>query len=301
MSQNADYHMPPLAGLALVQERYDAILCDIWGVLHNGVISFPAAAEALVNLRKLGKSVALITNAPRPREEVATQLASLGVPREAYDAILTSGDVCAELVAERLPERPYHIGPARDLPLFDSAAALAGVPAHLAPLEKADFVVCTGLVDDATETPADYEAVLQKMREKNLSMICANPDLVVYRGDELIYCAGALAERYEALGGTVAQAGKPFAPIYRMALGRAEQALRRPLDLDKVLAIGDAMHTDIAGANAMGLDCVLITQGIHRADLHGPGEPSELDAEAFAQFLDEHGAKPLYRMDRLVW
>jgi len=301
MSQNADYHMPPLAGLALVQERYDAILCDIWGVLHNGVISFPAAAEALVNLRKLGKSVALITNAPRPREEVAIQLASLGVPREAYDAILTSGDVCAELVAERLPERPYHIGPARDLPLFDSAAALAGVPAHLAPLEKADFVVCTGLVDDATETPADYEAVLQKMREKNLSMICANPDLVVYRGDELIYCAGALAERYEALGGTVAQAGKPFAPIYRMALGRAEQALRRPLDLDKVLAIGDAMHTDIAGANAMGLDCVLITQGIHRGDLHGPGEAGELDAEAFAQFLDEHGAKPLYRMDRLVW
>ncbi len=295
-----------LAGLAEAQERYDAFLCDIWGVLHNGERAFPLAVEALRNLRLLGKAVTLITNAPRPREEVAAQLSSLGVPAECYDAIATSGDVCAQAIIARTPQKPCHIGPERDRPVFDAASALAGLKIAPVALADADFAVCTGLDEDTVETPADYEDVLKALRAKNLPMICANPDLVVYRGDQLVYCAGALAERYEALGGEVEQAGKPYAPIYRLALGLLERARKKPLDLDRVLAIGDAMHTDIAGAGAMGLDSLLVTEGIHREELHGgapeaSGAWGAIDADAYRQFVDSHAISPLYRMNRLAW
>lgn len=304
MSENSDNGAPSigraLSGLAEVQEHYDAVLCDVWGVLHNGEHGHKQAAQALFYLRQLGKAVTLITNAPRPRAEVAAQLASFGVSHECYDAIATSGDVCATEIAARSPQKPYHIGPARDLPVFDAAGVMAGHPIVPVALEEADFAVCTGLIDDLVETPADYDTVLAALREKNLTMICANPDLVVHRGETLVYCAGALAERYEALGGAVEQAGKPYAPIYRLAIGLAERARNRPLDLDRVLAIGDAMHTDIAGAAAMGIDSLLITSGIHRVELHSP-DAGQLDAEAYKQFVETHGAAPLYRMDRLFW
>ncbi|WP_296707351.1 TIGR01459 family HAD-type hydrolase [Rhodoblastus sp.] len=289
-----------LTGLAQAQDRYYAFLCDIWGVLHNGERSFPAASEALRELRRLGKTITLITNAPRPKGEVAEQLASLGVGADCYDSIVTSGDVCAHAIAARAPGRPYHIGPERDQPVFAAAAALTSHDVAPVALEEADFAVCTGLNEDTVETPADYEAVLAACRAKNLPMICANPDLVVYRGEQLVYCAGALAERYEALGGVVEQAGKPYAPIYRMAIGLLEQARGKPLDIDRILAIGDAIHTDIAGATTMGLDSLLVTQGIHRVELHGP-EAGALDAEAYKQFVVSHGVTPVYRIARLVW
>jgi len=289
-----------LSGLAEAQDHYDAVLCDVWGVLHNGERGYPAAAQALFYLRQLGKAVTLVTNAPRPKAEVAAQLASFGITPESYDAIATSGDVCAQAIAGRAPLRPYHLGPARDLPVFDAASLMAGRVITPFPLEEADFAVCTGLIDDIVETPADYDKVLVAMRAKNMPMVCANPDLVVHRGDQLVYCAGALAERYEALGGEVEQAGKPYAPIYRMALGLCERARNKPLDLDRVLAIGDAMHTDIAGAHDMGIDSLLITSGIHRVQLHGP-DAGELDHEAYKQFVESHDVTPLYRMDRLVW
>jgi len=289
-----------LAGLAEAQDKYDAVLCDVWGVLHNGERSYPAAAQALFYLRQLGKAVTLVTNAPRPKAEVAAQLASFGISPETYDAIATSGDVCAQSIVERSPLRPYHLGPARDLPIFEAASLMAGHAITPVPLDEADFAVCTGLIDDIVETPADYDKVLAAMRAKNMPMICANPDLVVHRGEQLVYCAGALAERYEALGGEVEQAGKPYAPIYRLALGLCERARNRPLDLDRVLAIGDAMHTDIAGAHDMGIDSLLITSGIHRMQLHGP-DAGELDHEAYKQFVESHDVTPLYRMDRLVW
>jgi HAD superfamily hydrolase (TIGR01459 family) len=289
-----------LAGLAEAHARYDAVLCDIWGVLHNGEASFADAAHALFNMRRMGRAVTLITNAPRPRADVAAQLAALGVTREAYDSIATSGDVCAELIAARAPARAYHLGAARDLPVYQAASIAAAREIVPAPLDEADFVVCTGLVDDTVETPADYENELERLRARNLPMICANPDLVVHRGEKLVYCAGALAERYAAMGGHVEQAGKPYAPIYRLALGLLERARNRPLDVSRVLAIGDAMHTDIAGASAMGLDSLLITGGIHRAQLHGDGDAA-VDAEAYKQFTESHGVSPTYRMDRLVW
>src|SRR5574337_1481608 len=177
-----------LEGLAQAQERYDAFLCDIWGVLHNGERSFAPAADALRQLRRLGKPVTLITNAPRPMAEVAEQLDSLGIGADCYDAIATSGDVCAAAIAARAPGRPYHIGPGRDRPVFFAASDLTEHDVSPVALEQADFAVCTGLAEDTRETPADYEAVLVACRAKNLPMICANPDLVVYRGEQLVYC-----------------------------------------------------------------------------------------------------------------
>jgi HAD superfamily hydrolase (TIGR01459 family) len=289
-----------LTGLAQTQDRYDAFLCDIWGVLHNGERNFAPAVAALRNLRRRGKAVTLITNAPRPQREVAEQLAGLDIGADCYDAIATSGDVCAKAIAERAPGRPFHIGPERDRTVFAAASALT--PHDVAPvaLAEADFAVCTGLAEDTIETPADYESILVACRAKNLPMICANPDLVVYRGDQLVYCAGALAERYEELGGEVEQAGKPYGPIYRMAIGLLEQAWGKPLAIDRILAIGDAIHTDIAGAANMGLDSLLITQGIHRAELHR-NDADVVDLDAYKQFAQSHGVAPVYRMGRLAW
>lgn len=269
-------------------------------MLHNGERNFAPAVESLRKLRRRGKAVTLITNAPRPQREVAEQLAGLGIGADCYDAIATSGDVCAKAIAERAPGRPFHIGPDRDRPVFTAAGALT--PHDVAPvaLAQAAFAVCTGLVDDTKEAPADYEAILVACRAKNLPMICANPDLVVYRGDQLVYCAGALAERYEELGGEVEQAGKPYEPIYRMAIGLLEKAWGKPLAIDRILAIGDAVHTDIAGAVNMGMDSLLITQGIHRAELHG-ADAEVVDLGAYKQFVQSHGLVPVYRMGRLGW
>jgi HAD superfamily hydrolase (TIGR01459 family) len=288
-----------LDGLSGIIDRYDAVLCDIWGVLHNGAQSFPAAREALRELRRLGKPVALVTNAPRPDYGVAEQLEILGVEAACYDAIATSGDVTARAIVDRAPAKPFQIGPDRDLPVYDAASRMAGFEIRPVALEDAGFVVCTGLVDDTVETPADYEAILRACWAKNLPMICANPDLVVYRGDQLVYCAGALAERYEQMGGVVEQAGKPFRPIYRAALAQLEKARGVAFDPARVLAIGDAMHTDIAGAQGMGMDCVWITTGVHREDLHG--HDGVLDAEALKQFVEDQDAPPTFHMDRLVW
>ena len=157
---------PGLAGLSEIADRYEAVLCDIWGVLHNGARGFPAAAQALRTLRKAGKPVALVTNAPRPDYEVAAHLASFGIGDDCYDAIATSGDVCARAIADRLPAKPFHLGPDRDLPVYDAASRMAGADITPVALEEAGFVVCTGLVEDTIETPADYEAVLRACGRK---------------------------------------------------------------------------------------------------------------------------------------
>jgi len=287
-----------ILGLSEIIDRYDAVLCDIWGVLHDGARAFPAAAQVLRAVRDAGKPVALVTNAPRPDYEVAAQLEFMGIEPACYAAIATSGDVCARLIVEKAPQKPFQIGPDRDLPIYHAASRMAGFAIRPVALEEAGFVVCTGLVEDTIETPADYEAVLNACRAQNLPMVCANPDLVVYRGEQLVYCAGAIAERYTQLGGVVEQAGKPFKPIYRAALAMLEQG-RGPLDPARVLAIGDAMHTDIAGAQGMGMDCLWISTGIHRADVHG--HDGALDEEAMKQFFEDHAQPPTWRMDRLAW
>jgi HAD superfamily hydrolase (TIGR01459 family) len=192
----------------------------------------------------------------------------LGVAAEAFDAVVTSGDVTLSLIAERIAEKVFHLGPQRDHALFDAAAKMAGGAPKLVSLEEADYAVCTGLFDDTTETPADYESTLQEIRVRKMPFICANPDVIVHRGDKVAYCAGALAKRLGEIGGEPIYCGKPHAPIYRVALSIAERAREKPIEKRRVLAVGDGMRTDIAGAAAQGFDTLFVTSGIHVADVH---------------------------------
>jgi HAD superfamily hydrolase (TIGR01459 family) len=262
--------VPLIDGLSAIADRYDAVLCDIWGVLHNGRQAFPPACEALAAFRRRGGAVVLISNAPRPNPPIREQVIRLGVSPDVFDAIVTSGDVTIGLIAERGAAPVHHIGPKRDLALIE-AAVQAGARPVLVGLEQASYVLCTGLFDDRVETPDDYAERLRAMAARRLTLICANPDLVVHRGAELIYCAGALAQAYEALGGETIYAGKPHAPIYQAALAAAAAARQAPLERSRVLAIGDAMRTDIAGAAGQGLDALFVAAGIHRDALHGSG------------------------------
>jgi HAD superfamily hydrolase (TIGR01459 family) len=276
---------------ALAQGR-DALLCDVWGVVHNGVAAFAPACEALMRFRRGGGVVILITNAPRPGAAVERILDRLGVSREAYDAIVSSGDVTRTIVESRLAESVFHLGPQRDLPIF------AGLDVRFAPLESADYVVCSGLFDDTIETPESYRDRLKLMRERGLFMVCANPDIVVERGDALVYCAGALADAYAALGGEVLYCGKPHAPIYQTAL--AEAATRRGgmPRLARVLAVGDSVRTDLAGAALFGVDCVFVTSGLH-AEQYGSREAPDLDA--LNAMFAAAGVAPEAIMRGLTW
>jgi len=281
-----------IRGLGEISDRYDAILCDIWGVLHNGVASFAPAAEALASYRRRGGAVVLITNAPRPSAPIRRQVLRLGVPPEAFDAIVTSGDVTIGLMEEQAGDRVLHLGPERDLSLFDAAAEATGERPRLLTLEDAQYALCTGLRHDETETPDDYEPELRAMAARAMTMICANPDIVIHRGETLIHCAGALARRYEELGGPVVYAGKPHAPIYDRALALAERARGARIDKSRVLAIGDGMKTDVAGAARAGLDALFVTGGIHRS-LHGeePGSPAApLELQ---RLYEEYGLWPI--------
>jgi HAD superfamily hydrolase (TIGR01459 family) len=269
-----------ISGLSEISDRYDAILCDIWGVLHNGVASFPIASEALVSFRRRGGVVILISNAPRPSPPIQGQVLKLGVSPEAFDSVVTSGDVTIGLMKQQGGDRVLHIGPQRDLSLLDAVADASGARPKLVSLEDAQYALCTGLRNDEAETLDDYEPELRAMAIRDMAMICANPDIVIHRGDTLIYCAGALARRYEELGGSVVYAGKPYTPIYDRTLTLAEQIRGAPVEKRRVLAIGDGMRTDILGASRAGLDVLFVTGGIHRSlhkeTLESPADPIEL-------------------------
>lgn len=272
---------------------YDVVLCDVWGVVHNGLAAFPAACDALMRFRAEGGTAMLITNAPRSGEAVARILDRLKVPRQAYDAITSSGDVTRGIVKTRLAESVFHLGPERDLSIF------AGLDVKFAPPEAADYVVCSGLFDDTIETPEDYRELLQALRARSRFMVCANPDIVVERGDTLVYCAGALADAYAELGGDVLYCGKPHPPIYELALATAA-GLRnaKTLSNQRVLAIGDSVRTDLKGAAALGLDCMFITSGIH-AEEYGSREAPDL--AALATMFAAAGVKPRGVMRELIW
>lgn len=272
--------------------RYDVVLSDVWGVTHDGVAAYPDACEALRRYRAGGGTVVLITNAPRPGEAVSRQLDHYGVPRDAYDGIVSSGDVTRSVIAGRPGQSIFHLGPERDHSIF----AETGV--RFAPLEEADYVVCSGLFNDEVETPEDYRELLGKMRQRSLFMVCGNPDVVVERGDKLVYCAGAIADLYVSLGGDVLYAGKPYRPIYADALKRAEDARGRPVPLARVLAIGDSLRTDVKGAAGFGIDCLFVTAGIHAEELGARDNPS---ADALDRIFATAGVRPTAVTQRLVW
>jgi HAD superfamily hydrolase (TIGR01459 family) len=287
-----------LSGLA---SGYNVILCDVWGVVHNGLMAFEKAAEALGRFRADGGKVVLMTNSPNPSRIVVAQLARLGVTRKAYDAIVSSGDITVSLLVARAGAGLFHIGPPDETALFEEVLALCGVAPRLVPLQQANFVLCTGLADPWHETPADYDELLAAMRARNLEFICANPDIVVEDGGKLFYCAGAIAERYAGAGGKVIQAGKPFAPIFTRALELARGRGSKIIDRVRVLVIGDAMRTDIKGAHDQGFDSLFVTSGIHREELHGPAEDAALDAAAFRQFMEVGDFTPTAAIPELVW
>ncbi len=273
-----------------VAQRYDVLLCDVWGVVHNGLAAYAEAGDALARFRAGGGTVVLITNAPRPSGWVVRQLDRLGVPREAYDAVTSSGDVTREVMAERSGSAVFHIGPERDLSIFE------GLDVRFTLMEEAEYVVCTGLFDDTTETPEDYREMIEVMGRRKLFMLCANPDLVVERGNELVYCAGAIADLYVATGGEVLYAGKPHRPIYDAALAAAATARGDQVAGMRVLAIGDSLRTDITGARALGLDALFVLGGIHAEEL-GDRPPTA----ALTEMFTTAGITPQAVTPRLVW
>ena len=275
-------------GLGSLAECYDALLCDAWGVIHNGVELFAGAAEAMTRFRDGGGTIVILTNAPRPSSIIPAQLDRLGLPRDAYDVVVTSGDATRAEIERRLPVPAYRIGPSKDDPLFD------GMKINFVPLESAKFVICTGLENDQYEAPEDYNDVLAHAARLGLPMICANPDIVVNWGGRMIWCAGALAEIYAGLGGEVVYGGKPHAPIYRLAREFIANKIGEPIDKGRILAIGDGLNTDIAGANKEGIDALYVAGvgGVH----DGAG-----DAKSIANQLDEAGAHVIGVTQALKW
>jgi HAD superfamily hydrolase (TIGR01459 family) len=283
----------PVAGLGEIADRYDVLLCDVWGVIHNGRESFPDACAALQRFATECGPVVLISNAPRPSSDVHPQLDALNVPRAAWSAFVSSGDATRALLAERAPGPAWTIGPDRDWPLYE------GLDLTFAGPETAAFVSCTGPVDDERETPEDYRDRLAVCAARNLEMICANPDRVVQRGDKLVYCGGAIADLYADLGGRVLMAGKPFAPIYDLAIAEAGRLLGRPVDRKRVLCIGDGVATDVKGAMDQGLDCLFIAAGIHGTQALGAG--GRLDAAKAQALLTQERAQARFAAPALAW
>ncbi len=269
---------------------YAALFCDVWGVVHNGVAANLDACAALERARVQGLAVILLTNSPRPRDGVIEQLASLGVPPASWDRVVTSGDVTRDLIQQGA-RLIHHIGPERDFPIF------AGLDVELVGEQEALTVVCTGLVNDEEETPEDYIGLLARLRSRDLPFICANPDLVAERGEKMVWCAGALARDYALMGGRTLISGKPFRPIYEVALAAACEVAGREVLRKDALAIGDGMPTDIKGATDNGIDALYISGGIHAKDYGDTAD--EPHAGRLADFLAHHRQTPVAVMSRL--
>lgn len=291
-----------IANLSQIAGQYDALFCDLWGCLHNGVTPFPAAVAALQAFRAKGGRVILLTNAPRPKSSIIRQLDGMAVPRDAWDDVVTSGDAAQfAMLSGAVGHKVHFIGAPKDEVFFtDFAEDLQAVAAANPPIARvatkdAEGLVVTGLADDLTETPDDYRATLLLAKNLGLPMLCANPDIIVHWGDKLLYCAGALAKEYEAMGGTALYFGKPHPPIYDLArrrlvaLGGAEEA--------RILCIGDGIHTDVQGAIGESLDALFVTGGIAHdsfgADSNNP------DKDLLEDWLEAGMLSPSYSIGHL--
>ena len=278
--------------LAEIGGAYDALLCDIWGCYHDGIRPFPAAVAALQAFRRQGGQVILLTNAPRPAASVKRMLDGMDAPEDSYDGIMSSGSACQRAVASGEHGRRFHyVGPERDLHMLEDVGLAP------APLDEADAILCVGLRDDRTETPADYYGEMAGWLERGLPMLCANPDLVVDRGDQRLYCAGSIASAYEHAGGRVVWFGKPHAPIYEQSMALLAEAAGREIPREKVLAVGDGIRTDVPGALGFGLDVLFVTGGLAAEELGT--DPEHPDPDRLDAYLAEHGLAPPYAIGRL--
>ncbi|MET0182572.1 MAG: TIGR01459 family HAD-type hydrolase [Caulobacterales bacterium] len=282
--------MQHITRLEEISGRYDALLCDIWGVIHNGRAAYLPACDALAEYRTRGGKVVLVSNVPKQRDPIPGQLARLGVRSDAWDAIVTSGDAIRAELKARAPGPFYKIGPDMDEILW------SGLGLARSNFNDATFFAISGLNDDTKETPEDYAELLAEARARDLDLLCANPDIVVQRGDQLVWCAGAIARDYEAIGGRVIMAGKPFAPIYDLAYAEITTLLGKPADKTRLLAIGDGVGTDLKGANAQGLDVLFVASGMHGETLKTNGG---LDVQKVAAALTKDGAHATHVMEAL--
>ena len=281
-----------MSSLSELAPSYDAILSDVWGVVHNGIAAHPSAVDALHRFRQSGGGVVLITNAPRPAAPIIKMLDDLGVPRDAYDAVVSSGDVTRAMLVPSRGQTLHYVGPPKE-----NDGLFEGLDITLGRVEDAKAVIVTDL-DNDDQTPDDYNDRITSWLARKLPMICANPDRVVEHGDQLIYCGGALADLYEARGGMINMAGKPYRPIYDEALKAAEKAAGRSLDRGKILAIGDSVRTDAIGAANAGLDLLFVTGSIHAGELDAFGSP---DPAAIRALVAPSGARLKAFMPRLAW
>lgn len=279
--------VPIITSVAALAASTDAWVCDVWGVLHNGAAAFPAASAACLRFRADGGTVVLVSNAPRQGEIVTQHLVGLGVAPGAFDAIITAGDVARDMLRDWQGRRVYHLGPERDLGLFDDLTF------EFTGSDTADVIACSGLFDDTVETPEDYRGVLTGLARREIPMICANPDIKVERGHELVWCAGGLADLYEKLGGSVAYAGKPHPAIYESALARIAEIRERAVAKDRVLAIGDGLRTDVAGAHGAGLRCLFVASALHF--------DAPMDATALHALFAGEVIRPEVAAAALVW
>ncbi len=278
-----------IENLAQISENYDAILSDVWGVIHNGARQYSPAVAALQAFRAKNKPVILISNAPRPNSQIPPQLERFGISGQTYDAIITSGDATIE-AARNFGKKAFRIGGKKDDFFFES------IDAEYTDAADADFIICTGPRDDLTETAEDYRQELKELASLKLPFICANPDRIVQLGDRLIYCGGALADIYAEYGGEIIMAGKPFAAIYQICFKKLETIIQKPLVKSRILCIGDGPITDVLGANNQNLDCLFVAGGIHGEELKGP---NGLDEAKAIEFLEAQNLEAKYTIFEL--
>lgn len=281
-----------IPSLSALSGRYDAVFCDLWGCLHNGKTAFPAAVAALQGFRAGGGKVVLLTNAPRPAATVIAQLDRMAVPRDAWDLVVSSGDAAQIAMLDgAVGKKVFHIGAVKDKDFFTTLPEGAVAPERVG-LMDAEGIICTGLVDDLTETPDNYRTQLLLGKTRGLTMLCANPDIVVDMGEQRVYCAGAIAGAYEDMGGQALYFGKPHPPVYDLARRRLSSHLG--LDDARILCIGDGIGTDIVGGIAEGLDTLFITGGL-AADQFGP-DVANPDQALLDDWLEDRQIYPTFSM-----
>lgn len=291
-----------IASLSEISRNYRAVFCDLWGCLHNGKTPFPAAVAALQAFRAEGGTVVLMTNAPRPFGAVAAQLERMGAPRDCYDLIVSSGDATQiALFTGAIGQKVYFIGADKDMPFFEDIppelqSFAAQNPIDLVPLAEAEGIICTGLRDDATETPEDYRAELLLGKTRGLPMLCANPDVIVDMGEKRLYCAGALAQAYEERGGTALYFGKPHPPIYDLARRKLGD-LAGQIPNEEILCIGDGPWTDLLGGQNEGIDTLFVTGGIVAEEFGA--DPEQPDRARVTAWLEREQLAPTWTIPRL--